>query len=99
MNALVALFVARITTTISTILVFKHKGLSFSFFNDHIDFSVLYRQPIETNLANTEKKEMFFDPNTLRENGTAALNTYSFSESGNYFAYGISYSGIVLIHC
>ncbi|KAG5642611.1 hypothetical protein DXG03_002481 [Asterophora parasitica] len=37
--------------------------------------------------------EVFFDPNVLTNDGTAALSIYDFSESGQFFAYGISYSG------
>lgn len=36
---------------------------------------------------------MFFDPNTLTADGTGALSTYAFAESGALFAYGVSYSG------
>ncbi|GLB33294.1 putative prolyl oligopeptidase [Lyophyllum shimeji] len=37
--------------------------------------------------------EVFFDPNLLTSDGTAALSIYDFSSCGRYFAYGISYSG------
>ena len=33
-------------------------------------------------------------PNLLTEDGTAALSTYAFSESGEYWAYGVSLSVI-----
>ncbi|KAF8680930.1 prolyl oligopeptidase [Rhizoctonia solani] len=37
--------------------------------------------------------EVFFDPNLLAKDGTAALSTSAFSKTGKYFAYGISLSG------
>ncbi|KAH7344156.1 prolyl oligopeptidase [Rhizoctonia solani] len=37
--------------------------------------------------------EVFFDPNLLAKDGTAALATSAFSKTGKYFAYGISLSG------
>lgn len=37
--------------------------------------------------------KVFFDPNTLSDDGTIALNMHSFSPNGKYFAYGISYGG------
>ncbi len=51
--------------------------------------SVLYKK---SDLAGSEPS-VFFDPKVWATDGTAALSTYGFSESGNYFAYGLSNSG------
>ena len=40
-----------------------------------------------------EKGEVLLDPNTLSEDGTAALASLSVSDNGEYLAYGISQSG------
>jgi prolyl oligopeptidase len=41
----------------------------------------------------TNQGKVLLDPNTLSEDGTAALNTWSISEDGNWLAYAISQSG------
>ena len=51
--------------------------------------SVIYRK---RNLTDTEE-EVFFDPNTLSEDGTVALNTGTFTKDGRYFAYSLASAG------
>ena len=41
--------------------------------------------------------EVFFDPNLLSDDGTAALAVTAFSRDGTYYAYGISLS--VSVNC
>ena len=51
--------------------------------------SVIYRK---RNLTDSEE-ELFFDPNTLSEDGTVALNTGTFTKDGRYFAYSLASAG------
>ena len=51
--------------------------------------SVIYRK---RNLTDAEE-EVFFDPNTLSEDGTVALNTGTFTKDGRYFAYSLASAG------
>jgi len=50
--------------------------------------SVLYQQDTVTS-----EPRIFLDLNTLEADGTAALNSHKFSNSGKLYAYGISLSG------
>ena len=51
--------------------------------------NVLYRK---RSLEDTTE-ELFFDPNTLSEDGTVALHAGSFTKDGRYFAYALSSAG------
>jgi prolyl oligopeptidase len=50
--------------------------------------SVWYRQK-----GINGKAEVFFDPNTLSEDGTASLGNFSFSENGKLIAYSVQRAG------
>ena len=54
--------------------------------------SVLYRSKDLATL-NTDKAQVFLDPNTLSDDGTVALNGVQFSPDGKYASYSISRSG------
>ena len=56
---------------------------AFSYF-----YSVIYVQD-----TLTSPPTVFFDPNTLSEDGTIALKSSSFSKDGSIWAYGLSESG------
>ena len=56
--------------------------------------SPIYRvNASELDSASTEKAELWFDPNLLSTDGTAALSSTAFSKSGKYYAYGVSQRG------
>lgn len=68
---------------------FKYGDKYFYFFNTGLqDQDVLY---VQDNLE--EAAEVLLDPNTLSEDGTVALNTYSVSENAKFLAVGLSSSG------
>ncbi|KAF7969402.1 hypothetical protein HWV62_27391 [Athelia sp. TMB] len=77
----------------------KHDGRWYWYYNSGLQAqSVLYRSKDST-LPDFSKDigpggEVFFDPNLLSTDGTAALATAAFSKgTGEYYAYGISLSG------
>jgi prolyl oligopeptidase len=68
---------------------FKRGGRYFQFRNSGLqNQDVLYVAE-----SPTVAGRALLDPNTLSEDGTAALNTYSVSEDGRWLAYAISRSG------
>jgi prolyl oligopeptidase len=67
----------------------RHGNYYYYFYNSGLlPQNVIYRQE-----SLESEPEVFFDPNTLSEDGTISLSTYKFSESGKYFAYALSESG------
>lgn len=68
---------------------FQYGGRYFQFRNTGLqNQDVLYVSP-----SPTAAGRLLLDPNTLSEDGTAALNIFSISEDGNWLAYAISRSG------
>lgn len=68
---------------------FKKGGHYYFFKNDGMQNQyVMYRRD---NLDS--EPVVFFDPNTLSDDGTVALSGYEFDKEGKYFAYSISKSG------
>ncbi|KAI0637652.1 prolyl oligopeptidase [Trametes polyzona] len=76
----------------------KDDGRWYWYYNSGLQAqSVLYRSK-DGNLPDFSKGddqagEVFFDPNLLSSDGTAALAATAFARSGEHFAYGISRSG------
>ncbi|OCH85438.1 hypothetical protein OBBRIDRAFT_859242 [Obba rivulosa] len=76
----------------------KNDGRYYWYYNSGLQpQSVIYRSK-DRNLPEVSDEqgpggEVFFDPNLLSEDGTAALSATAFSHCGQYFAYGISRSG------
>ncbi len=67
----------------------KYGDFYYYYYNNGLqNQSILYRTE-----SLGEKGEVFLDPNTLSEDGTAALSSVAFSEDGKYCAYGVSKSG------
>ncbi|KAF9240642.1 prolyl oligopeptidase [Melanogaster broomeanus] len=80
--------------------VLKYDGKWYWYYNSGLQAqSALYRSTDEK-LPDFSKAsegsgvgEVYFDPNLLSEDGTAALAATAFSHDGKYYAYGISLSG------
>ncbi|KAF9224006.1 hypothetical protein BS17DRAFT_795584 [Gyrodon lividus] len=77
----------------------KYDGRWYWYYNSGLQAqSVLYRST-DAKLPDFSKEgsraggEVYFDPNMLSEDGTAALAVTAFSRDGKYYAYGISLSG------
>ncbi|VDN98342.1 unnamed protein product [Rodentolepis nana] len=69
--------------------VFQRGSKYFYFYNSGLqNQSVLY---MTDDLS--KRGQVFFDPNTLSEDGLISLNTFGFSKDGEYFAYGLSNAG------
>ncbi|KAI0722036.1 prolyl oligopeptidase [Cerioporus squamosus] len=76
----------------------KDDGRWYWYYNSGLQAqSVLYRSKDSTLPDFSQEKgpggEVFFDPNLLSSDGTAALAATAFARSGEHFAYGISRSG------
>lgn len=68
---------------------FTRGNYSYHFYNSGLmPQSVLHQTRVDL-----QESKVFFDPNTLSEDGTHALSTFAFSDSGKLFAYAISKSG------
>eukprot|EP00004_Rigifila_ramosa_P009930 TRINITY_DN216_c0_g3_i3.p1 TRINITY_DN216_c0_g3~~TRINITY_DN216_c0_g3_i3.p1 ORF type:complete len:729 (+),score=164.75 TRINITY_DN216_c0_g3_i3:255-2189(+) len=72
---------------------FRQGKYYYYFFNEGLqNQSVLFRQ-VGTQLESNETRTAFLDPNKLSADGTVALGSYAFSESGSHLAYALSRSG------
>lgn len=76
----------------------KYDGRWYWYYNSGLQPQSVICRSKDANLPNGSGEEgpggeVYFDPNLLSTDGTAALAVTAFSRSGEYFAYGISLSG------